>query len=387
MKRAALMALVLGGLLLAGRPSAACPFCTMQGKTLLQESSEASMVLFGTLTNPNETNNTTDVKVETVVKDHAARGGKDTVRVDRFVPPSPDGTPYKYLLFCDVTKTRIDPYRGIACKPNSKVAVYLQKALEVKDKPVGERLRFFFDYLDSADVDVSNDAYKEFGNADYPDYRDMAKSLPADRLIKWLRDPETPGFRYGLYASMLGHCGKKKDAEVLKEMLDNADKRLTSGIDGILAGYVMLDTEAGWKYTQSVLKDPKKEFMFRYAALRSVRFLHEYRADVVGKKELLDGVCELLHQEDIADLAIEDLRKWKAWDRADRVLAVCKGDAYKQSIVRRSVLRYCLQCKGNAAAEAYVAAQRKADPEAVKDAEELLKYADEPVTPTTPTPK
>jgi hypothetical protein len=106
--------------------------------------------------------------------------------------------------------------------------------------------------------------------------------------------------------------------------------------------------------------------------LRALRFLHDYRPDVVAKKELLDGVCVLLEQDDMADLAIEDLRRWQAWDRADSVLAVAGTAAGTERIVKRAILRYCIECKGNAKARALVAEARKGDPEAVKEIEEKL---------------
>jgi hypothetical protein len=121
--------------------------------------------------------------------------------------------------------------------------------------------------------------------------------------------------------------------------------------------------------------------MFRYAALRAVRFLHDYRSDVVTRKQLIEGLCALLEQEDISDLAIEDLRKWQVWDKADKVLAVVKTDAYKTPIVKRAILRYCLQCKGSKAAEAFVAERKKADVKAVEEAEELLKLEQETTKP------
>src|SRR5207248_5971737 len=51
-------------------PAFACPFCTMQGKTLTGEVDQASMVLYGKLTNPNLKNETTDLVIESVIKDH-----------------------------------------------------------------------------------------------------------------------------------------------------------------------------------------------------------------------------------------------------------------------------------------------------------------------------
>lgn len=86
----------------------------------------------------------------------------------------------------------------------------------------------------------------------------------------------------------------------------------------------------------------------------------------------------LLDQSDIADLAIDDLRKRECWDLADRVLALQKSKAYEIPIVRRAVLRYALSCKGNKSAQAYVGEQRKNDPQMVADAEELLKLEQMP---------
>jgi hypothetical protein len=254
---------------------------------------------------------------------------------------------------------------------------YLRGAMQLKGKPGLTRLRFFFDYLDNSDLEISNDAYKEFGNADYKDFKALAKTMPAARIVKWLKSPDTPSFRIGLYASMLGHAGTAKDAAVLKTLLDDPERREGSGVDGLLAAYAMLNPKEGWNYLLAALKNTKEDFMFRYAALRAVRFLHDYRTDVIAKKDLMAGLCILLKQDDIADLAIEDLRKWQKWDYADQVLAVAKTPAGKLAIVKRAILRYCLQCKGVAAATDYAKERRKEDAEGVAEAAELLKIEQE----------
>ncbi len=377
----------LAGVLLTA-PGSACPFCGMQGPTLTGEVGQAKMVLYGALTNPNQQANngdgSTNLVVETAIKnelvgkkgDPLAAGNK-VVRLDRYLPPQ-EGDKYRYLVYCDVFKGKIDPYRVQPALKDSDMAKYLLGALAHKDENIGKRLRFFFDYLDNADLEISNDAYKEFGNADYKDYRDMAKSLPAERIVKWLENEKTPAFRYGLYASMLGHCGTEKHAAVLRKMLDDPSKRLGSGVDGMLAGYVMLKPKEGWQYTRDILKDEKKEFMVRYAALRTVRFLWDSRPDLVNKKERTAGMAVLLDQSDIADLAVDDLRKRECWDMTDRVLGLRRTKAYEIPIVRRAVLRFALSCKNNEAAAAYVREQRKKDAQMVADAEELLKLEQTP---------
>jgi hypothetical protein len=277
-----------------------------------------------------------------------------------------------YLIFCGIFKDKIDPYRGVEVKGNSGIVKYLQGAMARKDKPAAERLRFAFDYLDDPDLEVATDAYKEFANADYKEYRPMAKELPAEKLAKWLQDPETPAFRFGLYASLLGHCGSAKDAVLLKNLLSDKKKQPTSGLDGLMAGLTMLNRNEGWGYTRSVLGNSKEEFMKRYAALRAARFLWAERPDLVDQKLLVSGVTLLLPQGDIADLAIEDLRKWQRWEVADEVLKLYGQKSHDVPIIRRAIIRYALSCQHLPQAKAFVAKMRNDDPDLVKDAEELL---------------
>jgi|SRR5579871_5828986 len=373
--------LILGIALLAsvGWPTGAtsCPFCSMQGQTLIGDVNQASMVLFGTFTNAKLDasgdfgQGSTDLIIEAVIKSHEILGDKKVLTLPRYVPTDKN-SPTKFLVFCDVFKGKIDPYRGVPVPTDSDMVKYIKGALDVKDKTIAVRLRYYFDYLDDKDTEVSNDAYKEFGNADYKDYRDMAKELPADKIAKWLDDPNTPAFRYGLYASMLGHCGTAKHAALLRTMLDDPQKRVSTGVDGILAGYTMLQPKAGWDYIHAILKDPSKEFMLRYAALRAVRFFWDSRPDVINKEQLVGGVCELLGQSDIADLAIEDLRKWGRWEISDRILDLQNKKSHDIPIIRRSILRFALSCPDKKAMT-FVEQCRKRDPEMVKDTEELLK--------------
>lgn len=370
-RRALLLPLLAA--LIIGLPTAgqACPFCGPGGKTLLDEVNGAALVVYGKVKSADEDRQTTVLSIESVIKTDPTLGKTKELTLERFIDPKA-AEKLRILVFADVFKGKIDAYSGRSFKADSKVTDYLSKAMKLKDEPVAKKLRFFFDYLDHADIDIANDAYTEYANADYVDFKDMARELPADKIVKWLENPDTPSLRVGLYASMLGHCGKEKHAAVLKKLIDDPERRAGSGIDGILAAYTMLKPKEGWATITGVLKDKDSDFLTRFAALRAVRFLYDYRSELIGKKQLLDGVAILLKQADIADLAIEDLRKWQAWDRADEVLAVVKTDVFEPAIVKRSILRYCLQAKNSKAAAAYVAEKRKADAEAVSEAEELL---------------
>src|SRR5262245_29000592 len=159
-------------------PATACPFCNAQGQTLTNDAAQASMILFGRLTNarldPKDVNaGATDLVIEKVVKPHEILAGRKQITLPRYIPQEKENQ-YKYLVFCDVFKGAVDPYRGEAVKPDSKIADYLQGALAVKDKDPAARLRYFFEYLDDPDLVVANDAYTEFGFADYKDFRPVA---------------------------------------------------------------------------------------------------------------------------------------------------------------------------------------------------------------------
>lgn len=382
----------------AGR-SSACPFCSAQGQTLSGEVNQADFIVLGEMKNakrdPNDpTRGTTELHVQSVVKPHPYLEGKKVLLLPRVVDAA--GGDSRFLVFCSLYSNnaeftasavasaavlanfngyQLDPYRGDPVKPDSKLPEYLKGALEVRQKDQIAKLKYFFDYLDSQDLLIGSDAYMEFGNADYKDVRALASALPADKLLAWLKDPQTPASRFGLYGLMLGHCGKKEHAQSLRALLDDAGKLYSSGLDGLLAGYILLDPQAGWAYLQDVLRDEKKEFPVRYAGLKVLRFFWEFRPDVVKHEQVLDGMKLLVAQADIADLPIEDLRKWERWDMTDLVLKNGEQESHKGvPIIRRAVLRFALSAAGaSKPAAAHVERVRKEDPERVKLVEEMLK--------------
>lgn len=358
---------------LASAPAAStCPFCSEErGPTLVGDFAQASMVLFGHMGN-NKLNSGTDIVtefvIEQVLKPHEAVKDKKAITLMRNIPP----TKSKFILFCDVYKGTIDPYRGVEIQPNSDMVKYLVGAVQFKDKGAAERLRYCFEYLNNPEYEIAIDAYREFAKADYKDYMGMAKKLPADLIAGWLKDPKTPPFRYGLYASLLGHAGNSEHAKLLKSMIDDPEKRKGSGIDGLLAGYVMLEPKQGWQYVRDLLKDTQQEFLMRYACLRTVRFLWDQRPDLVDRKELAAGLALILEQPDMADFGIEDLRKYKRWEETNHVLDLFGKKSHDIPVVKRSILRFALQSPQPRAVE-FVKQQRTRDQEWVKDVEELLK--------------
>jgi len=372
---AAVVFLALFVWLAAVLPSGACPFCSEErGPTLAGDFAQASIVLYGSFTNAKlgagGLDGTTDFQIEKVLKSHEhLKGIKDKkVTLPRYVPQAKN----KFLVFVEVYKGNLDPYRGVEVQANSDLVPYLEGAIKLKDAPAGDRLRYCFDYLNSADFDVAMDAYREYAKADYKEYMEMARKLPSAKIAGWLQDPKTPPYRYGLYASLLGHCGGPEHAKLLRTMIEDPEKRKGSGIDGMLAASIMIQPKEGWAFLLDKLKDTRQEFMFRYACLRTLRFLWDQRPDLVGKKEIVAGIAEVLRQPDMADFAIEDLRRWQRWEMTDPIVDLFEQKSHQIPVVKRAVLRFALASPSARAVE-FVRTQRQRDAEWVKDTEELLR--------------
>ena len=375
--------LAAAAVLFAATPASACPFCSEgRGPTLTGDFDTAKLVMLGSIgpakLAAGDGESATEFTIEQVLKPHDFVKDKKKIVLPRFIPQ----TKNKFLVFCDVYKNTLDPYRGIEVTGDEQIVKYIVGAVKLAERPAGERLRYAFDYLNSPEFEVAVDAYREFAKADYKDYMTMAKSLPTETIVGWLRDPKTPSFRLGLYSSLLGHCGSEKHAAVLKEMLDDPEKRRSSSIDGILAGYVMLQPKKGWEHLKSVLNNPKEEFLMRYAVLRTMRFLWDQRPDLIDKEEIVLGASGLLIQGDMADFAIEDLRKWHRWEKTDAVLDLYGQKTHDIPVVKRAILRFALQSPSTRA-KTWIAQQRQRDSDWVKDEEELLKLETDS-TPMTP---
>jgi hypothetical protein len=292
----------------------------------------------------------------------------------------------QWVVFGYVFRNRIDVTRVEPVSTKGELVKFLRDALDYKNRPAADWLRYCFDYLQSADGQVAAEAYHEFARAPYSDYRAMAAKLDPDKIAGWLRDPATLPLRYGLYASLLSHCGNLEHAALLRKMLADPSKRLGIGIDGMLAGYCMLlhkegKTADALTYLKGVLNEPKGDFPLRYAALRTVRFFWDVRPDVFKKDDLVAATVSALQHPDLADFVIEDLAKWRRWETTDQVLAYWDKQSHRSSVIKRAILRFMLRSPEKQAAS-FVREQERRDPEWVTDTREVLELS----TPAQPTP-
>jgi hypothetical protein len=371
--RAAALAVVL----ILADPVAACTFCDGSLKsrqTLRMHHAGAKVVVAGQLRNPRfdpATNaGTTEFVVTAVLKDHPARANRTTLTLPKYLPVVGD-TPPDYLLFCDAANATLDPTFGLAAP--AAVVEYVKAAHAADDPDPARRLGFFFRHLDHPHPAVAADAFFEFARAADADILKAAAGFDRAKVRRLIADPNTPAERLGVFAFLLGACGTADDAAFLAALLTPTppSDRAAAAFGGLLAGYIMLKPADGWALAARVLADERRGYADRLSTVNTVRFFQATRP-AESKAHVLRCCAALLPCGDLADQAVEDLRRWGYWELTADVLAQFGKPTHSAPIVRRSIVRYALTCPTEEARR-FIAALRQTDPRLVGDVEGMLR--------------
>jgi hypothetical protein len=366
--------LVLVSLLVAAPRLPACSLCTLdirQAQTFRQEATQAKLVLYGPLVKSTLEGTTgfSDLRIDAVLKNDKVLGAQKMLRIPRWVPVDEKDPPF-FLLFCDVINDKLDPYRGVPVKSKDAIA-YVKGALALDPADRTRTLLYYFDWLEHADKEIAADAFLEFAKASDQEVAQVAPKLSAARLRAWVNDPGTPPNRLPMYSFLLGGCGTDQDAALLGKLLRELTDQNANVADGFLTGYIQLRPKEGWEAARALLRDPRKPFTVRYAALRALNFYQGWRPKE-SRAEVLAGVALLLPQPDMADIAVEDLRRWQMWDLTPQVLALYGKKGHDAPIVRRAILRYALSCP-RPEASTFVNERRRLEPDLIQDVEGTLR--------------
>ena len=353
----------------------ACTYCdpsSQRLQTFRQEARTSKFVVAGMLTNPRliGDNGFTDIRIDEVVKDDPALGKRTTVTLPRWSPVDPK-KPVRVMVFCDVYEGKIDPFRGVTLR-GTAVPGYLKAALALDDRDRVTSLLFYFKHLDSPDPDVATDAFLEFAKATDQEIGLVGPKLDPAKVRKLMADPKTPPERLGVFAFLLGSCGNKADADTLAGFIDKGDERTASALSGLLGGLIEMRPEDGWKRAVAILEDPKRPYQDKLAVLGTLRFFHAFRP-VEHRKPILAGMAAVIARGDMADMAVEDLRRWQWWDLTRHVLAQYGKPTHAAPLVKNAILRYALTCP-DADSAAFVKSVEATEPMLVRDVRESLEF-------------
>jgi hypothetical protein len=370
-----LLALVL--LVTVPCPAPSCSLCGLnlqQAPTFRQEAAQSSarMILYGTFTESTPgtgSNGTTKMRIETVLRSDPWLKDKKDIVLPRYQPVDKDNPP-KYLVFADLYKDKLDPYRGVPVK-GPEAAEYVKKALELDPKDRPASLAFFFRYLENADKAVATDAFLEFAKATDQEIGQAAAKFSPEKIRGWLEEKNTPEERLGVYAFLLGACGTAKDAAYLEGLLKRRDERTVKAYDGILSGYMRLEHAKGWELATNTLKEGKEKLPVRLAVVRAVHF-HQNLQPKENREKVLQAAEAMIVQGELADIAVDDLCRWQIWDRTPEVLGLYGKKGYDAPLLKRKLVRYALCAKDDPMVRQFLAERRRTEADLVKEVEDAL---------------
>lgn len=261
------------------------------------------------------------------------------------------------------------------------------------------RLEYFLPFFEHQDMLISNDAFAEFAAAPYSVIKPMRDKLPREKILAWLNDPKVSVTRVGFYGLMAGLCGKPEDAVILEKKIVTLDADFRLGIEGVMAGYMLLKGEDGLKAledakmrTKVALNADGKEvslpFSETYAVMQALRFMWTYEPDHISRDRLKQSMRILLDRPELADLVITDLARWKDWSIQDQLMAMYADEKYAIPAIRRAIVRYLYYCsqeqgepgadgvavkpESAVKAEAHLKDLEVRDPKTVSDAKRFL---------------
>jgi hypothetical protein len=352
------------------RPGLPCSLCganLRQAPSIREDATQptARVIAIGVPRTPKDSA-TSVLDVTELLRNDPAAGKPKVIDLARYVP----NNDVRFLVFCDIFKDKLDPFRGIPLA-SADAAEYARRVLKLDPKDTAANLHFYFRYLDHPDPEVARDAFIEFAKAHDQDITRAAPRLDAAKLRAWLKDPKTPPERLSVYALLLGACGRDDDAPFLRGLLNESEERVANAYDGILAGYTNLRPREGWELALEEVRDGHRPLQLRLAVVRMLRFWHGAQPEK-SRDNVLRCIRAMLQQGELADLAVEDLRRWKMWDMTREVLPLYGRKGYDAPIVQRAIIRYALSCD-DADCRAFLGERRKAEPDVVRDVEEEIR--------------
>jgi|GEM_PF-1213791 len=208
-----------------------------------------------------------------------------------------------------------------------------------------DRLQYFLAYLEHADAIIAEDAFTELDRASFADLISLADHLPRAKLREWLATSEELWFRRRLYGVMLGLCGGKEDAAVLREISlaaphpDELGERF--GVDGVMVGYLLLTGEAGLSdLAQRKLHDQAADVNESYAVLEAIGFLYRESPQSIPVARLRSAVRDLLIRQEMASIAISKLAELADWEVRTEVISLFDACGYEADEIRQAIVHY-----------------------------------------------
>ena len=356
-------------------PANHCPFCSALNLTFAQQMNKSDIVVIAKVTNIPPPSDDIDAPLP-----RASFEITQVLKGERHVAAEMEfnsllvGT---YELGQEFLVMGSDPPAVVWTAPmraNQRVVDYVTHIQDLPDEGV-DRLRFFMDFFEDSESILAYDAYDEFASAPYEDLLELKEFMSREKLIKWIKDPETAINRRRLYFVMLGVCGNEDDIEFLEELIVSGDQQKQAGLDSLIACYLNLKKEAGVDLIESTfIADKDVDYVDTLAAVSALRF-HGTEVDFIPKQRIVAAIRQLLDRPKMADMIIPDLARWEDWTVMDKLVQMFKDADEDTNWLRVPVISYLNACP-DPIAKKHIEELRKIDPDAVRRAEFFAEFDD-----------
>lgn len=211
-----------------------------------------------------------------------------------------------------------------------------------------DRLFFFLQFLDCSDSEIASDAFAEISRAAYQDVAAMADRLPRAKLRTWLssKDPAMQ-VRLGLYGMLLGLCGDESDASFLESLISTLPdpERPRFGIDGMMAGYILLQRERGLqKLLTTKFEEPSAEDDL-LPLRNAIVFVWDYARERVPTEVLKAAMRGFLDRPRLAASVLMDLARWKDWTVLERLIVAYGHDPFDSELAKQDIVKFAIVCE------------------------------------------
>lgn len=342
------LAVALCGVSAAANARAACPFCESVQPTFAERRADAQALLIGEATDaapatkPAGKSPPRTFAVRQKIDGAALVGELDTVACE-----APDAKPGSLALLLGTRADAASAWRWEAILVEEAALGYFLRAPSVK-QPAGERLPYFAKYLEHRDRQVADDAFWEFGRAPFDAIAAIEASLPYEKLRAAIVDVDVSGSRKGFYGLALGMAKDPTEAaanrRVLTELVGAAATDFRAGLDGILAGYLLVEGAAGLDVIDAkFLANPKAAEGDVRHAQAALRFYLQY-GRAIPVERLLKSIALLLDRPATAPIALSDLTRRQVWSYTAKAVALFTASPGDDPALDRAVVGYLLVC-------------------------------------------
>lgn len=333
-------------MLFSAASAPACPFCANPSVTLTEQISQSAVTVLvqwhgGTQGNTQTGQlGTTLYKVLNVVRDDTGKlSAGTTIAIDRYRTGKEGNLT---LLMGDDYDGRIEWQSTLDVTEAS--FQYIMQAPS-RELPMPIRLAYFVRFLEYPDEMIAADAYGEFTCASYDDVAKIGEKIPREKVRQWLGDPKVTATRTGLYGLLLGLAGNPEDADFLAKIVvsPTPPEEFRLGIDGVMAGYLLLAKSEGLKVlTATKLADTKAPFSETFAAMQALRFMWSSGGGKIPADELRGAMRVLLSRPQLADLVVIDLARWEDWSVMPTLMELYDKPDYNIPSIKRAIARFML---------------------------------------------